>query len=256
MQFVDNPWFYLVAIPAVLIAGVSKVGFGGAFGGLSVPLLALVISPVQAAGIMLPILCLMDLLGFRAYQGRWDKANMRVILPGALVGIALGTLCFDLLGRNDAAIRLIVGTIAVGFALSNWLELMPRTGRDGVSVPKGVFWSFVSGFTSFVAHSGGPALLVYLLPQRLDKTVFVATTVAFFLVVNYVKLIPYAFLGQLSAINLETSMLLLPLALIGVWLGQWAHGKVKEMLFYRLSYLLLFATGARLMYDGTLTLLA
>jgi uncharacterized protein len=254
VQFIADPWFYLIAIPAVLIAGVSKVGFGGAFGGLSVPLLALVISPVQAAGILLPILCLMDLFGFRAYQGRWDRTNMRIILPGALVGIVLGTLCFDLM--NDAAIRLLIGTIAVGFALINWLELVPRAGRAGVSIPKGAFWSTAAGFTSFVGHSGGPAILVYLLPQRLDKTVFVATSVVFFCVVNCAKILPYAWLGQLSQINLETSLLLLPLAPLGVWLGQWAHGKVKEMLFYRVSYVLLFVTGARLMYDGTLKLLA
>ncbi|MEJ0047781.1 MAG: sulfite exporter TauE/SafE family protein [Rhodospirillales bacterium] len=241
-------------MPAVLIAGVSKVGFGGAFGGLAVPVMSLVISPVQAAGILLPILCVMDLFGLRAYEGRWDRANMRIILPGALVGIVLGTLCFDMM--NDAAIRLIVGTIAVGFALSNWLDLVPNRGRAGVSVGKGLFWSTLSGFTSFVGHSGAPPILVYLMPQRLDKSVFVATTVVFFCVVNYVKIVPYGFLGQLSATNLETSMLLLPAAPAGVWLGQWAHGKVKEMLFYRLSYLLLFAAGARLMYDGALKLLA
>ena len=253
MQFIDNPWFYAVAIPAVLIAGVSKVGFGGALGGLSVPLMSLIISPVQAAGIMLPILCLMDLFGVRAYQGRWDRNNMRLLLPGALAGILLGTLCFDLL--NEQAIRVIVGVIAIGFAVTTWLELAPQRGRAGVSAAKGLFWSTTAGFASFLAHAGGPALMVYLLPQRMDKTVFVATTVVFFLVVNYVKLVPYGMLGQLSAVNLEESLLLLPLAPIGVALGLWAHGKVNEMLFYRVSYVLLFATGARLIYDGSLKML-
>jgi uncharacterized membrane protein YfcA len=196
----------------------------------------------------------MDLFGLRAYQGRWDRRNMRIMLPGAFLGIILGTACFDFM--NEQAIRVTIGTIAVGFALTNWLELIPRARRTGLSVPKGVFWSAVSGFTSFVAHAGGPALLVYLLPQRLDKSIFVGTTVMFFFVVNYVKLVPYGFLGQLSAVNLETSMLLLPLAPLGAWLGLWAHGKVQEGGFYRLSYLLLFATGARLIYDGSLKLLA
>jgi uncharacterized protein len=253
VEFIDNPWFYAVAIPAVLLAGVSKVGFGGAFGGLSVPLMSLAISPVQAAGIMLPILCLMDLFAVRAYQGRWDRNNMRLLLPGALVGVALGTLCFDLL--NEQALRVIVGVIAIGFAIATWLELSPRRGRTGVSVPKGLFWSAIAGFSSFLAHTGGPALMVYLLPQRLDKTVFVATTVVFFFVVNYVKLVPYGMLGQLSAVNLEESLLLLPLAPVGVVLGTWVHGKVKEILFYRVSYALLFVTGARLIYDGSLKLL-
>jgi uncharacterized membrane protein YfcA len=253
VNIISDPWFYAVAIPAVLIAGVSKVGFGGAFGGLSLPLMALSTSPVQAAGILLPILCLMDLFAMRAYRGRWDRANMRLLLPGALVGIVLGALCFDLL--NEQVIRVMVGVVALGFALTTWLELTPQRNRTGVSVNKGLFWSAMAGFTSFLAHSGGPALMVYLLPQRMDKSVFVGTTVIFFLVVNLVKLIPYGMLGQLSTVNLETSLVLLPLAPLGVALGIWAHGKVKELLFYRVSYLLLFFTGARLIYEGSLKLL-
>lgn len=252
MELIDNPWFYAVAIPAILIAGISKAGFGGASGGLSVPLMSLIISPMQAAGIILPILCLMDLFGVRAYQGRWDRSNMRLLLPGAITGIALGTLCFGLL--NEQAVRVLVGVIAIGFALSTWLNLSPDRGRTGVSVSKGLFWSTAAGFGSFIANAGAPALMVYLLPQRLDKTVFVATTVLFFLVVDYVKLLPYGMLGQLSRVNLEMSLVLLPLAPIGVALGLWAHGKVNETVFYRLSYLLMFATGARLIYDGSLKL--
>jgi uncharacterized membrane protein YfcA len=253
VEFIYNPWFYVVAIPAVLIAGISKAGFGGSFGGLSVPLMSLAISPIEAAGILLPILCLMDLIGARAYRGRWDRNNMRLLLPGGLVGIALGTLCFDLL--SEQALRVLVGVIAIGFAVTYWLELTPQRGRTGVSVNKGLFWSATAGFTSFLAHSGGPALMVYLLPQRLDKTVFVGTTVMFFLVINFVKLVPYGALGQLSALNLEVSLLLLPLAPLGVALGVWAHGKVKETLFYRVSYFLLFVTGVRLICDGSLKML-
>jgi uncharacterized membrane protein YfcA len=253
VEFIDNPWFYAVAIPAVLIAGVSKAGFGGGFGGLSVPLMSLAISPVEAAAIMLPILCLMDLFGARAYQGRWDRTNLRAMLPGAFVGIALGTLCFDLL--SDQAIRVIVGAIAIGFAVTNWLELAPYHGRAAASPGRGLFWSTTAGFTSFLANAGGPALMIYLLPQRLDKTVFVATTVVFFLVINFAKLVPFGMLGQLSASNLQASLLLLPLAPLGVALGLWAHGKVKEILFYRIAYILLFVTGVRLVFDGSLKLL-
>jgi uncharacterized protein len=253
VEFIDNPWFYAVAIPAVLIAGVSKAGFGGAFGGLSVPLMSLAISPIEAAAIMLPILCLMDLFSVRAYQGRWDRTNLRALLPGAFVGIALGTLCFDLF--SDQAIRIIVGAIAIGFAITNWLELAPYQGRAAASPGRGLFWSTTAGFTSFLANAGGPALMIYLLPQRLDKTVFVATTVVFFLVINFAKLVPFGMLGQFSTSNLLASLLLLPLAPIGVWLGIWAQGKVKEMLFYRIAYILLFVTGVRLVCDGSLRLL-
>src|ERR1700685_563433 len=158
MEFIDNPWFYAVAIPAVLIAGVSKAGFGGAFGGLSVPLMSLAISPVEAAAIMLPILCLMDLFGARAYQGRWDRTNLRALVPGAFAGIALGTLCFGLF--SDQGIRVIVGGLASGFAITNWLELAPYQGRAVASPGRGLFWSTTAGFTSFVANAGGPALMI------------------------------------------------------------------------------------------------
>ncbi len=198
---ITDPFFYLLAIPAILITGISKSGFGGAMGGLAVPLMSLVIPPADAVGIMLPILCTMDVVGLRRFTGSFDWPNLRIILPGALVGITLGTLCFGLL--NKGWLLLLVGTIGVGFPLLNWSGLARRQEAAGTSVVKGGFWSAMSGFTSFICHNGGAPLLVYLMPQRLERKLFVGTTVMFFLVVNYVKLVPYYFLGQLHLRNLR-----------------------------------------------------
>ena len=246
---IDNPWFYALAIPGVLITGISKGGFGGGLGVLAVPMMALVIDPVLAAAIMLPILCVMDVIGAVAYRKSIDWLNLRILVPAAVIGIALGTASFRYL--DASAIRLMVGTLAVGFAADHWLRRRARSGEPQQrSALKGGFWGSVAGFTSFLAHSGGPPASVYLLPQRLDRTLFVGTTVYFFIIVNYVKLIPYAWLGQLSATNLTVTAVLLPLAPVGMLLGIWLHKHVSDTLFYRICYVLLAATGVKLLWDG------
>jgi uncharacterized membrane protein YfcA len=246
---IEQPLFYLLAVPAVLILGISKGGFGGGLGSLAVPLTALVVSPIQAAAVLLPILCVMDVHGAWVYRGRWDKANLKILMPAALIGLAVGTFTFRHLDAQ--IIRLLIGTIAVGFTIHFWLSGLTATPTArGADAVRGGFWGAVSGFTSFIAHAGGPPMSVYLLPQRMDKTRFLATTVIFVLFMNYVKLVPYAWIGQFSAENVYTSLVLLPIAPIGMWLGIWLHRVVPEDVFYRVCYLLLFVAGLKLLYDG------
>ena len=246
---ISDPWFYVAAVPAVLLAGISKGGFGGGLGVLAVPLMALLVSPVQAAAIMLPILCTMDVFGLWAYRNTWDRRNIAIMVPGALIGIAVGALTFRYF--NDDLVRLLIGGIAVSFTVHHWLKRQPAT-TEGVPARRmtGTLLSAVAGFTSFVAHAGGPPIQFHLLPQRLDKTVFVGTTVVFFLVVNYVKLIPYGYLGLLSSANLGTSLALAPLAPLGIWIGVRLHKVVPETLFYRFCYAMLLITGTKLIWDG------
>lgn len=246
---IDDPLFYLLAVPAVLILGISKGGFGGGLGSLAVPLTALAVTPVQAAAVLLPILCVMDVHGAVVYRGRWDTDNLKSLVPGALIGIAVGTATFRYLDAR--IIRLIIGALAVGFTLGQWLgALRAQPIRRAVDPVRGTFWGAVAGFTSFIAHAGGPPLSVYLLPQRMDKTRFLATAVIFVLFMNYVKLVPYAWIGQFSAGNLYTSAVLLPLAPLGMWLGIWLHRVMPQELFYRICYLALFLVGLKLLYDG------
>jgi len=242
--------FYPVAILAILLTGMAKGGFGTGAGGLAVPLMSIFIAPPEAAGIMLPILCAMDLFGVHAYRGSWSREHLRALVPGALAGIGVGALAFGALPVN--AIRLLIGLIAVAFALNSWFGLTARIAsrlsRPGRGA--GAFWGAISGFTSTLAHAGGPPFAVYMLPQRLDKTLLVGTSAVFFLIVNYVKLVPYAFLGQLNAANLTTSLIFAPLAPLGIWLGVWLHRRVSEAAFYDVSYALLLATGAKLIWDA------
>ncbi|MEO5863102.1 MAG: sulfite exporter TauE/SafE family protein [Burkholderiales bacterium] len=245
---ITDPLFYAVAIPAVILVGIAKGGFPGAFGGMAVPLMSLAISPITAAGIMLPILCLMDLIGLWAYRGIWDRTRMNTMIVGAVLGVTLGGLMFGHL--DEQAIRFMVGSIAVLFALNHWLGFAARQYAGDETTAKSVFWCGLSGFTSTVAHAGGPPLMVYMLPLKMEKTLLVGTTVIFFTAVNYFKLIPYALLGQLNLANVSTSLVLSPLAPLGIGLGVWLHRRVKEKVFYRISYTLLFLMGAKLIYDG------
>lgn len=246
---ISDPYFYLAAVPAVMLFGIAKGGFGGGLGVVAVPLMALVISPVRAAAILLPILCLMDLVSLWAYRGRWVVAELRVVLPWSLVGIAAGTLLFGFM--SPAVIRLILGVIAVAFTLHHWLQRALRTGAESMLAPGvGAVAATTAGFTSFIAHAGGPPLSMYLLRRKLDRTAFVATTVVFFAVVNYVKLVPYAWLGQLDTANLQTSLALAPFAPIGVAAGVWLHNRVSDRVFFQVAYTLLFLVGLRLVYEG------
>ena len=254
---IDDPVFYIAAVPAVFLAAVSKGGFGGGLASLGVPMMSLVISVPQAAAIMLPILCLMDLVGVWAYRKTWDRRNLKIMVAGAAIGIMTGTATFHWF--DGPTVKFLVGCIAISFTLHNWLKKAPRA-EDARPTPgkayKGILWGTLSGFTSFLAHAGGPPANAFLLPQRMDKTLFVGTMIMFFTTVNWVKLLPYWWLGLLPIGNLTMSLVLAPLAPIGVLTGVWLHNRISPTWFYRLCYLFLFAAGLKLLYDGSVSLLS
>jgi uncharacterized membrane protein YfcA len=247
---ISDPLFYFATVPAVLLFGISKGGFGGGLGVLSIPLMALVISPIQAAAILLPILCLMDLVSLWAYRGKWIGRELRILIPASFLGIAIGTLLFEYMSPD--IIRLLLGVVAISFTLHHWIQEKIRAGSERRLFPEsvGMVAAAFAGFTSFIAHAGGPPLNMYLLRRGLDRGQFVGTSVVFFAVVNYVKLVPYSWLGQFDAGNLTTSLVLAPLAPIGIGIGVWLHNRVSDKFFFRFVYLLLFVVGIKLIYDG------
>ncbi len=230
----------------MVITGISKGGLGGGGGGVAAPLMALVIPPPAAAAIMLPVLCIMDLAGIRAYLWRWDLRILRIIVPAGLFGCVLGWLTFRQL--NDNWIRILVGVVALGFLAYSVFPRRVVARKPGDAA--GWFWTTLSGFTSFITHAGGPPLMVYLLPQRLDKVVFVATSLVYFAAMNYAKIFPYFALGLFDARNLGTSIALVPAGIGGIYLGIWLQRRINPRVFYRIIYALLFATGSKLLYDG------
>lgn len=237
----SDPLFYLCSVPAVLLYGIDKGGFGGPIAVLAVPLMSLVMSPTLAAGILLPILVVMDGLVIRTYWGVFDSRALRILLPGALVGIAMGYFTADLM--SDDVMRLVVGVISLAFGLQNLVGLKGVTGV-GHSVLSGSLLGSVAGFTSFSIHAGGPPFSMYLMPKGLAPVMFAGTAGVFFAVVNAVKLVPYYFLDQLVFENLSLSLVLMPLAPLGVGLGHWLVRRSEPGFYYRAISVFLVMLGA------------
>ncbi|MEL6373547.1 MAG: sulfite exporter TauE/SafE family protein, partial [Pseudomonadota bacterium] len=172
---ITDPWFYAVAVPAVLLVGLAKGGFGGPIALLGVPLMSLFIPPVQAAGILLPILVVMDITGLLTYRSTFKAPALWLLIPAAIIGIGVGWLAAAYV--TNAHVRLIVGLTALVFSLDYFLNRGGRKARAKPGPRQGVFWGAVAGFTSFVAHAGGPPLAMYLLPQRLAPVLYAGTSV-------------------------------------------------------------------------------
>jgi uncharacterized membrane protein YfcA len=248
----SDPWFYAVAVPAMIILGLSKGGFG-ALGLLVVPIMSLVISPVQAAGITLPILVLSDLVALYSYRGQYDARTLWLMLPAAVLGVGIGWLTAAWVTEHH--VRLIVGVLSAAFAIEYFLRgrhrLESRPQRPWV----GRLWGMVSGFTSFVSHAGGPPFQVYVAPLRLPPIIFAGTSVIFFAAVNGMKLIPYFFLGQLDWSNLHVALILLPISIPATFLGVWLVRRFDPKRFYNLIYFLILLVGLDLAWAGLRSLI-
>ncbi len=235
--------FFVVAGLAALLVGLSKGGLSMA-GSLGTPLLAMVISPVKAAALLLPIFVVSDWFGLYAYRREFDKRNLMILIPAGIGGIAIGWLSAAVV--SDRMVGLLIGIIGIAFCLNAWrLRNHPPVPKPA-DIPRGLFWGAVAGFTSFVSHSGGPPYQVYVLPQRLSKTVFAGTTTITFSAINLVKLLPYWQLGQLDLANLKMSALLMPIAVAGTFAGVWLVRVIPERMYFLLVHLALFALSIKL----------
>jgi uncharacterized membrane protein YfcA len=247
---ITNPWFILAAIPAVTLLGLAKGGFAG-IGMAATPLLALTVPPLQAAAIVLPILLVQDAISVWTYRRTYSGWNLKVMLPGAVVGVAAAWVLAAHV--SDTFLRLAVGLIGVAFVLNGWLRELPLEARKPTALG-GLFWGGLSGFTSTLVQAGAPPFQVHLLPQKLPKLTFVGTNTIFFASVNLIKLAPYAGLGQFSAKTLTTSLALLPFAVATNFLGIWLVRTMPGELFFRIAYVLMFAISLTLAVHATVDL--
>jgi uncharacterized protein len=242
--------FYLAAVPAVFIVGLSKAGVGAGMGLLAVPILSLVVSPAKAAGILLPILCLMDLLGFRQYRKYLDWELFKSLLPGSVLGIAIAALTFRFI--SVSALQFMIGLECLLFAgnqLVNRRRIAAAHPSRRTALKAFVFAS-LSGFTSTVAHAGSPPLAHYLVPLRLEKLQYVAVSVCFFTAVNYLKLVPYGWLGLINFSDIWISLSLMPIVPAAFWLGVRVVKRVPEIWFFRILIWSLFLLGIRLLWQA------
>jgi uncharacterized membrane protein YfcA len=230
----QEPYFYLFAIPAVLLIGLAKGGFSG-LGALAMPLLALGIDPIRSAAILLPILIVQDAVSVAAFRKSWDFYVLAVMIPGAIAGVVLGW--WFAASVSSRGVLLCVGAIALLFGLYRlWVE---RGGRIAASSKSpgwvGVLFGVATGFTSQIAHAGGPPFQMWVMPRRLPRDTFVGTTAIFFAVLNWIKVPAYVALGQFTRANAVATLTLLPFAILGALAG---------------IYALMVLAGAKLLWDG------
>lgn len=244
---ITDPYFYAVTIPAVLLLGISKSGFGAGFGSLAVPMMALAVTVPDAAAILMPVLLVMDILGMAAFRKDFDMKLLRFLLPWGLVGVAIGAVLFKVLASHTVA-----GMVGVFTLLFLAQRLLFPPTLDSPHPPQwlGAILTATSGFTSFIAHAGGPPINAYVIPMRLSPVKFTATMAFYFFVINLAKWIPYAWLGLLDTRNMATSLVLLPIAPIGVLIGVRLARRISPVLFYRLLYTGMALTGIKLIWDA------
>ncbi|WP_436405756.1 sulfite exporter TauE/SafE family protein, partial [Albidovulum sp.] len=240
--------FWGLGCLAAALVGLSKGGLP-VVGMLAVPVLALAVSPVAAAGLLLPVYVASDLIGLFAYRRAFDRRVLAILAPAAVLGIGLGWMTAAAV--SDRLVTGIVGAIGTAFALTLLLGPRPEGAGPGrARVVPGIVWGAVTGYTSFVSHAGAPPYQVYVLPLRLEKTVFAATTTVFFAFVNAVKLVPYWALGQLSAENLKAAAILSIPAVAAVLAGVWLVRVLPERLFFRLVTWALLAVSLKHLWSA------
>lgn len=242
--------FFLFAIPAVVLIGLAKGGFAG-LGALGTPLMAIGMDdPVRAAAILLPILIAQDVVGVAAFRKSWDGRVLAVMLPGAVVGIALGWLLAAAISSDSVMATL--GAISILFgAYRLWVE---RGGRIAASSNSpawvGALFGVATGFTSQIAHAGGPPFQMWVMPKKLPRDMFVGTSAIFFAVVNWIKVPAYVALGQFTRANALATLALLPVAIAASLAGVWLVRRVSPERFYTIVYALMIVAGAKLLLDG------
>ena len=237
----------MAAVAAAVCVGAGKGGIP-IVGMLSVPILALTISPVTAAGLLLPVYVVSDMFGLWAYRRDFDGRVLAIMLPGAMAGIGAGWAAASVVPENW--VRVLVGVIGISFALNLILRGRPDGPPKRAAVVPGLFWGAVAGFTSFVSHSGGPPYQVYTLPLKMTKTVFAGTSTIAFAAINAAKLIPYWHLGQLSAANVKVAVMLMPVAAAAVFAGVWLVKVLPDKLFFRLVIWALLILSVQLLWTG------
>mgnify|MGYP002142345665 FL=1 len=240
---------WVVTAFAVLITGISKSGLGGALGGLAVPFLSMWISPRDAAAVMLPILIAMDIFGIRAWRGQADWKSLKELVPGAIVGILIGTFAFGLL--SDQLVKGAIGLIAVLFSLDRLIRQRGQAKSDKRPAKQfGWLCGAGAGFTSTLAHAGGPPVMIYLLSWKQQRETFVATTVFFFTIINLAKLPFYIGLDLFNKDTLWMSLMFMPLVPIGVWMGMRILKLIPERPFFYFATAALGLSGVKLLWDS------
>jgi uncharacterized membrane protein YfcA len=244
--------FYAVTAVAVTILGLSKGGFAGV-GMVSTPLLALVVGPVEAAGVILPILILQDAVAVFMYRREWRRDIVFTMAPGAVVGI---WAAYELAAKlPESGVQISLGVISLVFSVRQLLQTQPlQGGGEGSSTALGVLSGAAAGFTSTIAHAGTPPFQIYVTPKNLSRDAYIGTSVIFFASVNLMKLPAFAMLGQINRAHLAYAAIFAPLAVFSSWLGVRLVRRVNVVRFNFIILLILIGVSVLLIAQGAMGL--
>ena len=239
--------YLVIASCAALLIGMSKGGLP-LVGMMSVPLLSLVMSPVKAVILLLPLYIISDVVGVWLYRRNYSAINLKILVPASMLGILIGWLTASMI--SDLTIKLIIGLVGVSFCLQTWLKRGQVEDAMPASVSKGAFWGAASGFTSFIAHAGGPPFQVFVLPQKLPKAEFAGTATILFAIINLAKIGPYQNLSPYKWDDMVNALVLVPFALLGTVLGAYLTKRIADAWFFKLLQAGLFLVSLKLIWDA------
>ncbi|MCI0535905.1 MAG: sulfite exporter TauE/SafE family protein [Verrucomicrobiales bacterium] len=238
-----------LAALGVLFIGLSKAGFGGGMGMLTMPLCVVAFGAKDALGILLPLLCAGDAFSLYYFWGKWQRRNLVYLLPSVFVGVIIGV---RLIGQfSPRELNIAIGTLAVLFVSFQFVkETIFRA--EGVFSPNhfvGVPVGLAAGITSTFAHGAGPIVSLFLIPQKMPKEIYAGTTILVFTWINWIKLVFFLAHQIVTRDTIVTSLHFFPLVPIGVVLGVWLNRRISEQLFCRLIYAFTFAAGLQLIFN-------
>lgn len=239
--------FWVAAVLAMLLAGISKAGLGNGLVVLVTPLLAMTIPITEAIALLLPLLVIMDVLTIYQYRRTFDKKNVMLLIPAGLVGVAIGGVFIGFF-NSERMLQLAVGSIAIAFVAYQLMRklIFGVLEQRRPKPAEGVFFGMLGGFTSTLAHAGGPPLTMYLLPQKLPRRIYVGTAAFYFCAMNAAKLVPYSIHGMFKPGSLWVILILVPFAFIGVKMGLLLVTRINDAVFNKVIYILLTFTGVQL----------
>lgn len=244
----DPILFWVAALAAALFVGGSKGGLP-MIALLSVPTMSLVMSPMQAAALLLPVYLISDIYGIAIYRHSFSRRNLAILIPASAIGILAGYLLFEQTDEN--VVRVVIGCIGLAFLMMRMrIRIMGKAEPRPADVPRGMIWGAVSGFTSFVSHAGGPAYQMYVLPQQLSKMSFAGTSTILFAAINMMKVPPYLALGLIEWGSMRTVLAMAPVAIFGAWLGYRITRLIPDRVFFTIVEIALFVISVNLIRVG------
>ena len=242
-----NILFFFTVVPAIVLFGIAKSGLGGSIALISIPLMTIAMPLTNALGIILPILIFSDFIATYKYRKEYDLETLKLMVPFAAIGIFIGSLTFTFF--SEELLKFIIGLMGFLFAGHYFFFKKNKEAKSDKNFLKGGVCSTIAGFTSFCVHSGGTPTSLYLLPLRMKKEIYVGTRIIFFACLNLFKLPLYINLSMTNFETFKQSLILFPVALLGILIGYKLLKIIEEKLFYNILYTLIFITSTKLLYD-------